>query len=42
MKAIVVFESLWGNTAAIARAIADGLGPAARALSAAAAKPNRW
>jgi flavorubredoxin len=32
MKAIVVYESLWGNTAAIARAIADGLGPEARAL----------
>jgi len=27
MKAIVVYESLWGNTAAIARAIAAGLGP---------------
>ena len=33
MKAIVVYESLWGNTAAIARAIADGIGPEARALS---------
>ncbi len=33
MKAIVVYESHWGNTAAIARAIAEGLGPAARALS---------
>lgn len=33
MKAIVVYESLWGNTAAIARAIAEGLGPEARALS---------
>jgi hypothetical protein len=37
MKAIVVYESLWGNTAAIARAIADGLGPEARALSTAEA-----
>jgi hypothetical protein len=27
MKAIVVYESHWGNTAAIARAIASGLGP---------------
>ena len=27
MKALVVFESLWGNTAAIARAVADGIGP---------------
>jgi hypothetical protein len=33
MKAIVVYESLWGNTAAIARAIADGIGPEARAMS---------
>jgi len=27
MHAIVVFESVWGNTAAVARAIAEGLGP---------------
>ena len=33
MKAVVVYESLWGNTAAIARAIADGIGPEAQALS---------
>jgi hypothetical protein len=33
MKAIVVYESLWGNTAAVARAIAEGIGPQARALS---------
>ena len=26
MKAIVVYESHWGNTAAIARAIAEGIG----------------
>ena len=32
MKAVVVYESLWGNTAAIARAVAEGIGPAARAL----------
>jgi hypothetical protein len=31
MHAIVVFESLWGNTAEIARAIAEGLGPNVRA-----------
>lgn len=37
MKAVVVYESLWGNTAAIARAIAEGIGPAARALSTAQA-----
>jgi hypothetical protein len=39
MKAIVVYESLWGNTAAIAKAIAEGLGPDARALSTAEATP---
>lgn len=33
MKAIVVYESLWGNTAAVARAIAEGLGSGAQALS---------
>jgi hypothetical protein len=33
VKAVVVYESLWGNTAAIARAIAEGIGPEARALS---------
>jgi len=33
MKAIVVYESLWGSTAAVARAVAEGLGPEARALT---------
>jgi hypothetical protein len=33
MKAIVVYESHWGNTAAIAHAIAEGIGPSAQALS---------
>lgn len=37
MKAIVVYESLWGNTAAVARAIAEGLGSGAQALSTAEA-----
>ena len=37
MKAVVVYESLWGNTAAIARAIAEGIGAQARALSTAEA-----
>jgi hypothetical protein len=37
MKAIVVYESHWGNTAAIARAIAEGIGPDARTLSTAEA-----
>ena len=32
MKAIVVYESLWGNTAAVARAIAEGIGPEATAM----------
>src|SRR5665647_2453992 len=31
------YESLWGNTAAVARAIAEGLGPEARALTTAEA-----
>jgi hypothetical protein len=31
MHAIVVYESLWGNTAEVARAIAAGLGPDVRA-----------
>lgn len=33
MKGIVVFESHWGNTAAVARAIAEGLGEDVRALT---------
>jgi len=33
MKAIVVYESFWGNTAAVARAVAEGIGAGARALS---------
>ena len=37
MKAIVVYESHWGNTAAIARAIAEGIGPGATAMSTAEA-----
>jgi len=37
MKAIVVFESHWGNTAAIAGAIAEGIGAEAQALSTAEA-----
>jgi len=39
MKAIVVYESHWGNTAAVAREIAAGIGPEARALSTAEATP---
>lgn len=33
MKAVVVYESLFGNTAAIARAIAEGIGQEAQALT---------
>lgn len=33
MNAIVVYESHWGNTAAVARAIAEGIGPDARVLA---------
>lgn len=33
MKAVVVYESLWGNTAAIAHAIAEGFGEDAQALT---------
>ena len=32
MKTIVVYESYWGNTAAVAWAIAEGIGPEARAM----------
>jgi len=37
VKAIVVYESMWGNTAAIARAIAEGIGEDTPALSTAEA-----
>jgi hypothetical protein len=40
MKAIVVYESLWGNTAAVAQAVAEGLGAGARALSTAEASAD--
>lgn len=33
MKAVVVYESHWGNTAAVARQIAEGIGPEARCLT---------
>ncbi len=39
MKALVVYESFWGNTAAIARAIAEGIGDA-RAMTTDAATPE--
>jgi hypothetical protein len=40
MKAVVVYESLWGNTAAVARAVAEGIGPETRVLSTAEARPD--
>jgi flavodoxin len=40
MKAVVVYESLWGNTASIARAIAEGIGGGTKALSTAEATPE--
>jgi hypothetical protein len=33
MKAVVVYESHWGNTELVARAIAEGIGQEARALT---------
>lgn len=41
MNAVVVYESIWGNTAAIARAVAEGIGPEARTLSTADATPSK-
>ena len=40
MRAIVVYESHWGNTAQIARAIAEGIGPDAQALNTDDATPS--
>lgn len=40
MNALVVYESIWGNTATVARAIADGIGPGTRVLSTADATPD--
>ncbi len=33
VKAYVVYESLWGNTRAIAEAVAEGIGPGAKAVA---------
>ncbi|MFV0632718.1 flavodoxin family protein [Demequina sp.] len=41
MDAVVVYESLWGNTAAIARAIASGLGEGTLVLTTDQATPRR-
>ena len=40
MHAVVVYESFWGNTAAIARAIAEGIGPDAAAMTTDEATPD--
>ncbi|MDA3936971.1 MAG: flavodoxin [Actinomycetota bacterium] len=40
MKAVVVYESVWGNTATIARAIAEGIGNDTRALNTSEATPQ--
>ena len=40
MHAVVVYESFWGNTAAIARAIAEGIGPDATAMTTDEASAN--
>ena len=40
MKAVVVYESLWGSTAAVARAIAKGIGPDAKVMPTAEATPE--
>src|SRR6187401_1439023 len=40
MKVIVVYESHYGNTAAVAKAIAQGFGPDARALTTDEAAPT--
>ncbi|HSL76364.1 MAG TPA: hypothetical protein VK867_05425 [Candidatus Limnocylindrales bacterium] len=39
MHAVVVYESHWGNTAAVARAIAEGIGPEAAAMTTDEATP---
>ncbi len=40
MKSLVVYESHWGNTAAIARAVAEGIGPETRVLHTDEASPG--
>jgi hypothetical protein len=41
MKALVVYESLWGNTAAVAREVAAGIGPDVEVLTTDAATPDK-
>ena len=40
MHAVVVYESFWGNTAAVAQAIAEGIGPGASAMTTDQATPE--
>lgn len=40
MKVLVVYESHWGNTASVAKAIADGIGPEAQVLTTDEASPS--
>jgi hypothetical protein len=40
MKAVVVYESLWGNTEVVAKAIAEGIGPDAQVFSTAEVSPE--
>ncbi len=40
MRAVVVYESFWGNTEAVARAIAEGIGPDTRVLRTDEATPE--
>ena len=40
MTAIVVYESIWGNTATLAQAIGRGLGPKTQVLSTSEATPD--
>ena len=41
MEAIVVYESVWGNTAAVARAIAEGIGEGTQAYPTDAVPPEQ-
>jgi len=41
MEAIVIYESVWGNTAAVARAIAEGIGDGTQAYPTDAVPPDR-
>ena len=42
MKALVVFDSTWGNTEKVARAVADGMGGGTHALRVGAAEAKRF